>query len=86
MIKSKDKILFSSPVIEIPKKMIIENKKGKKKLKKTLTDKNNLTTFNKQKAIIIKTTNKDEINILNPGDKLKVNVKIKNNKRYYNIF
>ncbi len=47
MIKSKDKILFSTPVIEIPKKMIIETKKGKKKLKKTLTDKNNLTSYNK---------------------------------------
>lgn len=76
MNKIKDKILFGTPIIEIPKNMIIENKKGKKKLKKTLTNKNNLTTNNKKKAIIIQNTKKDEINIINPGDKIKVNVKV----------
>jgi len=53
MNKIKDKILFNSPIIEIPKNMIITTKKGVKKLKKTLTDKNNLTSYNKKKAIIL---------------------------------
>lgn len=79
MNKIKDKILFNTPIIEIPKNMIITTKKGLKKLKKTLTDKNNLTSYNKKKAIILQNTNKDEINIINKGEKIKVNVKVKKN-------
>lgn len=66
-------IKFNTPVISIPEKLSIIDKKGKIKKIKTLTKSNNLSTNNKLKSIQIKTNNNNEFKIITSGEDVKKN-------------
>ena len=78
---SKSYTKFGTPVITIPEKMDVINKKGNHILVKTLTKKGNLKTQNGEKAIDIKTDkNENDVVVNSVGEKLIRNIYKKQKK------